>query len=530
MTYYFGVLMRLLFIIVLLIYSFPSFSKLIQILHTNDVHSYAYHMDHNTNQGGYDALKFLVDKYRDEASRKGIETIVLDAGDFTEGNIFYMAGKGGKSFLVQDMIGYDAITMGNHDYLMGTDILDDILKKTNPKFSLLGANIKVDKKFKNIQSHLAPFIEKKFDDIKIGILGVTSKEYVFEWRLHGGKVKSPYKIANQYASLLKERGNDLVIGLTHIGFNSDKKLAKQSTDIDLIIGGHSHHLLEKPFYSSNKKGELLPIFQAGHHGAYMGKLLINVEKGQKYSLISYQMIPIVRENVDDEMANFLNQSKEDVAGLYGKEWLEEIVAFSELEPLAGEKNRDIWGYYVADTMRKSIGADIGLNVSGMTGENYPVGPISRADIFKGFPRVFDLEDIYGWHIYQTNVRGYLLHMAINTVMEFGLPLYFSGIDFKFKKKNGKNGVKAYDFRIKGKKINPFKSYTLAVPEGIIRGAMAISPLTKLLFQRSRKTPALIWNALEINLKEDKILAPDYLELSNFTGDGGESRTMYKGLE
>ena len=79
----------------------------IQILHTNDTHSYLDHATHSKNVGGSARLKSLIDIYKAQATAKGLKTFVVDSGDFLEGNIYYMAGDGKRSFDVHNEIGYD---------------------------------------------------------------------------------------------------------------------------------------------------------------------------------------------------------------------------------------------------------------------------------------------------------------------------------------------------------------------------------------------------------------------------------------
>jgi 2',3'-cyclic-nucleotide 2'-phosphodiesterase (5'-nucleotidase family) len=90
-------------------------ARLIQILHTNDTHSSLAHGIHSENSGGAERLKTLIDAYKIKMDEEGVKSIVLDAGDFLEGNIFYMAEKGRTAFKVHNEMGYDVGALGNHD-------------------------------------------------------------------------------------------------------------------------------------------------------------------------------------------------------------------------------------------------------------------------------------------------------------------------------------------------------------------------------------------------------------------------------
>ena len=265
--------------------SFSVDAKIIQILHTNDTHSYLSHSTHNQNQGGMARLKALIDQYKNEALKKDIKSIVLDAGDFLEGNIFYLADEGKKSFQIHNEIGYDVSTLGNHDYLMGSEKLDQLLGSTNLNFSLLAANVYIDNKFPNLKSKISPYAELNIDGIKIAILGLTTDEFLYKWSLNDCEINNPIDSAQFYEDELKQRGNDAIIALTHIGVLNDLRLAQKTSKVDLIIGGHSHTALFQPVYEKNLDGKNIPIVQAGMHTEYLGRILIDIEKGKPLKLL-----------------------------------------------------------------------------------------------------------------------------------------------------------------------------------------------------------------------------------------------------
>jgi len=128
-----------------------SEAKLIQILHTNDTHSFLNNTQHKNDLGGSARLKSLIDFYKNKATDDGVKTLVMDAGDFTEGNIYYMADQGRKAFEIHSEMGYDVGALGNHDYLMGSSELDKILGDLNFKLPLVVANLQIGSQFKNIK-------------------------------------------------------------------------------------------------------------------------------------------------------------------------------------------------------------------------------------------------------------------------------------------------------------------------------------------------------------------------------------------
>jgi hypothetical protein len=130
----------------------------------------------------------------------------------------------------------------------------------------------------------------------------------------------------------------------------------------------------------------------------------------------------------------------------------------------------------------------------MNGEDFPVGNIDRRDLFNSIPRVFDLTEKYGWTIYTTKIKGVWLRMVFEALTHFGQPLTFSGLEMGYIKTE--HGIKIKHLLVNGKPINPFKLYTVAFTEGIVRGAVGVSPYTTALLRNPKDTKYKIWATLE----------------------------------
>ena len=273
----------------------PAHAVRLQILHTNDTHSYLDSATHNKNVGGAARLKSLIDFHKKQAAEKGLDTIVVDSGDFLEGNIYYMAHDGKRSFEVHNEMGYDMGTLGNHDYQMGSDELNKILGDMDLKFSLLVANLKAEKKYEHIRNKIQPYKEIELGGLKIAFLGLTTDEILYRWRLTTGAISNPIEAGQEYEKKLKNRGNDFIIALTHIGVLRDVKLAEKTRYIDLIVGGHSHTALFEPVYAINKDKGRVPIVQAGQHTEFLGKLVVDMQKGKQIRVVSYELLPVTMQ-------------------------------------------------------------------------------------------------------------------------------------------------------------------------------------------------------------------------------------------
>lgn len=497
-------------VLFLILNSTESKAKLIQILHTNDFHSFIRDTHDNPEIGGYAALKSMVNDLKEEAANEGIPTLFVDGGDYLEGNINFFADDGAQIIKILNAMDYDAAVLGNHDYQMGTKGLENLYERMPPTFPIVGANVSVSNKYPNIRKHTPPYITFNFDDTKIAILGLTTDSLLYKWRMNDGKIKSPRKTANKYAFDLKvKKDYDAVIALTHMGLKADQMLVNQSKFIDLVIGGHSHDALHKVKYTNNKNLRSTPIVQTGEHGNFLGKLVINIRKGKPLEVVSYKLLPVKHEEPDPEITALVQETEKMVEDQYGIENLNEIIGEADINLINDSEKHTMWGDIIADSFRDATGAQVAIHVPSMAGSSIKKGPVTRMDIMGAYPRQFEFSQEEGWNVYSSQVYGFFLRLVVRVVISTGAPLYFSGVTFKTKK-IGKVLV-PYDIRIKGKRLRPFKKYSLALPEGIVRGGLGISGLVKFLLKKSRDTEVSIWKALENKFLDMGKITSSYYE-------------------
>lgn len=251
----------------------------ITILHTNDVHSQIEPLPNNHYKypglGGFARRATIVDNIRKENPN----TLLLDAGDIFQGTPYFNYFGGELEFKLMSMLGYDVATLGNHDFDNG---IDGFLKQLpNAKFDFVSANYKFDNTV--LDGKVKPYKTFVKDGIKIGVfgLGVELDGLVSKRLYKETEYLNPIEIAQDTARILKETEQcDLVICLSHIGYHyknnpekmCDLQLARETKDIDLIIGGHTHTLLPKPTIEKNSIGENVLINQCGKSGVYMGQV------------------------------------------------------------------------------------------------------------------------------------------------------------------------------------------------------------------------------------------------------------------
>lgn len=255
-----------------------SSKKHITILHTNDVHSHIdpFPLNHSLypNLGGIARRATLVANIRKENPN----TLLFDAGDIFQGTPYFNFYGGELEFKLMSMLQYNAATIGNHDFDNGLEGLAAQLPYA--KFNFLSANYDFSNTI--MDGHVNPYKTYTLDSIKIGVfgLGIELKGLVSKKLYKETVYLNPIEVAQDISLKLKETEKcDLVICLSHLGYQyknpqkpDDLKLAAQTENIDLIIGGHTHTFLDRPTIVLNKKEQQTLVNQVGCFGVNLGKI------------------------------------------------------------------------------------------------------------------------------------------------------------------------------------------------------------------------------------------------------------------
>lgn len=249
------------------------------ILHTNDTHSRLepFPMDGGRNQGlgGVAGRARLINQIRQEEEH----VLLLDAGDIFQGTPYFNIYKGEPEIRAMSTLGYDACTIGNHDFDAGMENLATQLTR-HANFPMLVCNY--DFTGTPMEYKTQPYKIFKKGKLKIGVFGVgiEGKGLIPDNLFGATKYLDPVQKANEVAYELKKfKYCDMIICLSHLGNQykgndmvSDEVLAKQSENIDLIIGGHTHTFLNEPLVYKNKMGSDVVVNQVGFAGIILGRL------------------------------------------------------------------------------------------------------------------------------------------------------------------------------------------------------------------------------------------------------------------
>lgn len=263
----------------------PEITRL-SIMHTNDMHSRIdpFPLDGGKYEGmgGISRRAALIEKNRLENPLN----LLLDAGDIFQGTPYFNVFGGELEFKLMSQMKYDAATMGNHDFDGGIDGFEKQLQYADFPFTV--SNYDFSDTVLNGKTKDYFIIQK--EDVKIGIFGIGIElEGLVPKSLYKNTIyRDPIKTAGRIANILKnEEKCDLVICLSHLGFEydkpkvSDKVLAANTSEIDLIVGGHTHTFLDSPVSVKNLKNEEVIINQAGWGGIVLGRLDFYFEKSRK---------------------------------------------------------------------------------------------------------------------------------------------------------------------------------------------------------------------------------------------------------
>ena len=255
------------------------------ILHTNDTHSCVLPLNPNladtmlAGRGGFLRRAAMIDQMRKEDK----DLLLLDSGDFSQGSPYYTMFKGDVETELMNIMGYDAATIGNHEFDFGLENMARIFRKA--KFPIVCANY--DFTGTVVEGLVKPYVIIKRKGVRIGIFGLSPKldGLVMASTCAGVRYSDPIKTANAVADKLKnEEKCDVVICLSHLGWDeaglNDMEMMAKTRNIDLVLGGHSHSYFQKLNYVRNLDGKEIPNDQNGKHGIFVGKITLNLEKGK----------------------------------------------------------------------------------------------------------------------------------------------------------------------------------------------------------------------------------------------------------
>lgn len=405
----------------------PAAAGEITVLGINDMHA------------ALDNMPRLATLVKQERARDP-QALLLSAGDNRTGNPYSdMAPRSGWPVVaLMNYMGFNLSALGNHSFDNGMDALRDLVDSA--EFRVVCANACADDKHRILTQ---PYRIFQRGGVRIGVLGLlqtgtNGKPDVLPEKTAGFTFRNPFDVAREY-KWLRERC-DVLILLTHLGFEDDVELAKQCPWVDVIVGGHTHTTVDGAFMEGG-----VMVTQAGCNANHLTRITLDVQDGRVVSKHAVLLHAAACEP-DAEAARMVRQFKDDPA-------LNEQIAECARELTA----RDELGCLFTDAVRRATGADIAIvNIGGIRLDSLPAGPIRLCDVFRLDP--FGNDTVL-FTLTGEELRA--LITAIPLIDHHGAPSV-SGMSYRATLHKGNVLHISEMLQADGKPIDPAKRYTVAV--------------------------------------------------------------------
>ena len=425
------------------------------IVHTNDTHS---RVLSSSSEIGFARIASKVKEIRNSNEN----VLVLDAGDTFNGQTISTLVKGESVAEVMNIIKYDAMVPGNHDFNYGQERLLELDQMTN--FPIIAANIIKE----DGSSFLTPYIIKEFKGVTVGIFGLATPETVYKTNpnnVKGLTFEDPTAAAERMVRELEGKA-DIVIALSHLGLDegsvyTSKLLAEKVEGIDLIVDGHSHSVLAEGM----KVGDTL-IVQTGEYGNNLGIVEIVYDNGKVSAAKAFHITREAAEQLveDDEVLKAIEVIKAEQ-----DEITSAVIGRTEVEldgirenVRTGETNL---GNLITEAILKATGADAVITNGGGIRASIDVGDITKGEIITVLPfgNYVVVKKIKGSDIIAALEHGVSVYPAANG----GFP-HVAGIRFAFDSTK-EAGNRVTNVEIGGKALDPNKEYFLATNDFMAAG-------------------------------------------------------------
>ena len=258
-------------------------SKQLLILHTSDTHSCVEPISPNftvasfANKGGYVRRISLFNQLREQNPN---QVLTFDCGDFSQGSVYSNLFKGEVEVKLMNLMHYDAVTIGNHEFDFGLENMARIFRMA--EFPIVCCNY--DFTGTPCEGLVKPYITIERNGLKIGVFGVCPqpKGLIVGKNYDGMKYTTPAVAAQPIIDLLRHQEKcDVVVCLSHLGWGDDpeqdKDFIARTSGIDVLLGGHSHTYFTEPAYVNDKKGHQVIVDHEGKNACFVGSIEMEIE-------------------------------------------------------------------------------------------------------------------------------------------------------------------------------------------------------------------------------------------------------------
>ena len=358
------------------------------IMHTNDVHGH--HEPQRNGDGGAARQATVVSQIRAEVDNH----LLLDGGDRFTGTLFHVQYRGQDSVQIMNAIGYDAMTLGNHEFDDGSEVLANFVKGLD--FPALSANTDFSE-----DPFLAGLVEPstvlEVGGEQIGIIGLVtpetailakpSKELVFDNDLIG--------VTQQEVDKLTAQGINKIVLVTHIGYGADLEVAQGVSGVDIVVGGHSNTFLsnafsgargEYPTVLESASGEPVLIVQASTKTVYLGRLDVEFDADGLLSDWDGDAILLSRYiSPDPDISDLIAGLAEPIAELRSTPVGESAIELTGTNPRMCRIEECLLGNMISDAILEETGVDIALQNGGGIRADIDAGEVTLGEVLTMLP-------------------------------------------------------------------------------------------------------------------------------------------------
>lgn len=432
------------------------------ILHTNDTHSQI-DPDTETGMGGVARRQVIIDSVRAEHPD---ETLLIDLGDVVQGSLFFNLYRGEVEEKLMNALGYDLRILGNHEFDNGMQALADNLNEAEAlrlcaNYNTVGTPL---------EGVFMPWAVQ-YGSKKVAFMPINlqPKGMISARNVEGMGYVDAVEAANAMAWYLKNIEDfDYVVALTHIGYEADTALIHRSTDIDLLLGGHSHTLIDPsnplsvPHVVKNAEGRDVLVAQAGRKGLYVGEVVIDLDNLS--ALPQSRLIP-----VDSRLDDRVNPEIEEIIAPYRAEVDALNSNFIARTAAAMPKDGHALLNFVADFVdwrgrQLADGVDLAIVNKGGIRNSLPKGKVSQGQLITMLPFFNKIQVV--------ELPGSQLIEAFDVMAAAGGNGVSGNVSATYDPAVGK----CVEITLSGQPIDPGKTYRVATIDYLAEGGDYMQPL------------------------------------------------------
>lgn len=425
----------------------------IAVYHFNDFHGQVEAVVRKgREEGGLPRLVGLLGERRAEAAAKGRTPLALFAGDLFTGTAFSTLFQGEPEVKVLSRAGLDGATTGNHEWDFGSEVLRRRAEEAS--FPLLLCNVTAEP---GSPVFWSTYRVRRAGSLRVGLTGVTTPDTPLTTapgNTRGYRFEDPVASLRALFTAHGSEG-DLWIVLSHCGFEEDRRIAREVPGVALVVGGHDHKELEKPWL---EKG--VPIVQAGDRGRFLGEVLLTVQGG-RVGGVEGRLLPVAPPVASDPaaeafLAGFLKEEEERLGAPVGRL----SAALSGDRTLLRSQEAPL-GNLLTDAMRLASGADCAFLNGGAIRAGLPMGEVTGRDLYACLPFFDSLTTV---ELSGADVKALLDRCAAMPLEDPpGGFLQVSGLTARYE------GGKAREVSVGGTPLDPGRSYTVACTQFLLSG-------------------------------------------------------------